>query len=84
MIYNLVLNLNFWSALSGLFGTVLIFFFGMPPRIDQEGHSFLLLEGDNESEKKKAKKYKLISYFGLIFIAISFLMQLVNVIFNFG
>lgn len=82
MICSLLLNLNFWSALSGLSGTVLIFFFGLPSKVDPDGHSYLLLEGDNESEKKKAKKYKLFSYLGLFFIAFSFLIQLTDVVLN--
>lgn len=79
MMHNLLSNLNFWSALSGLLGTILTFFFGLPPKVDSDGHSYLLLEGDDENEKKKAKKYKLTSYLGLFFIALSFLIQLIGV-----
>ena len=77
---DLLTNQIFWSALFGLLGTILIFFFGLPPRIDPDGHSYLLLESDDEDEKKKAKRYKITSYLGLFFIALSFLLQLLNII----
>jgi hypothetical protein len=72
-------DLNFYSALSGLIGTVLIFFFGLPPKVDQEGNSYLLLEQGDEKELKKAKKYKFLSYLGLSLLGISFAFQLINI-----
>ena len=76
-ITNLVSNLDFLSALSGLIGAVLIFFFGLPPKIDPEGHQYLLLERDDENEKIKAEVYKKISYFGVFLLIISFLLQMI-------
>ncbi len=76
----LLLNLNFWSALFGLSGTIIIFFFGLPPKIDSDGHIHLICEQEDENEKKKAKKYKTISYFGLSLIGCSFLFQLIGTI----
>jgi uncharacterized membrane protein len=70
------MNLDFFSALSGFIGTILIFFFGIPPKVDRNGHSNLVCEQENEKEKEKYKKYKRISYFGVLLIAISFLIQL--------
>jgi len=52
------LNIDFWSALSGFIGTLLIFFFGLPPKIDLEGHMYLILEQENKKDKRKRKKYK--------------------------
>lgn len=80
MIIKLVTNINFWSALCGLLGTILIFFFGLPPKIDQDGHSYFILEQDNEKEKHTAQIYKKMSYFGLLFIGLSFLLQIINLI----
>ena len=78
MIHNLIQSFNFWSAISGLVGTLLIFFFGLPPKIDIDGHIHLILEQENKEEKKKAKRYLFMSYVGLLLLAISFLLQLIN------
>ena len=80
MICNLLIDLNFWSALSGLIGTILIFFFGLPPKVDPDGHIHLICEQEDEKEKIKGKKYKAISYIGLVLIGLSFLFQLLNTI----
>jgi len=72
------MNLYFFSALSGFIGTILIFFFGIPPKIDRDGHDNLICEGENKKEKKRYKIYKKISYFGVLLIAISFLIQLAS------
>jgi hypothetical protein len=77
MTYKVLTSPDFISALFGFMGTILVFFFGLPPRIDPEGHSHLILEGEDKNEIKKAKLYKGTSYLGLIFLAISFLVQLV-------
>ena len=82
MICNLLSNFNFLSALSGLAGTILIFFFGISPKIDPDGHINLICEQEDETEKRKGKKYKIISYLGLLFIALSFLIQLIKIGFN--
>jgi len=76
----IIYDLNFWSALFGLLGSILIFFFGLPPKIDQDGSSYLLLEGTDFREIQKAKIYKFISYCGITLLAFSFLLQLINII----
>jgi hypothetical protein len=75
-------NLNFWSAIFGLIGSVIIFFFGLPPKIDEDGHVNLILEQEDEVEKKRGKLYKNISYFGIFLITLSFLFQLIAIINN--
>lgn len=80
MDYNFLSNFSFWSALSGLIGSVLIFYFGLPPKIDQDGHSYLLLESTDETEKSKAKIYKKISYFGAFLLVLSFMLQLIAIV----
>jgi len=82
-IFNLLFNIDFWSAFVGFLGTILIFFFGLPPKIDQEGHSHLLLEGTDEGEKRRARIYKYISYGGILLLSISFLLQLLKLFFGF-
>lgn len=76
-IVKLIINLNFWSALSGLVGAILIFLFGLPPKVDPQGHQHLLLEGTDEKEKGKGKVYKRISYFGVFLLIVSFLLQVI-------
>lgn len=78
MIYNLLLSLNFLSAIVGLAGTVLIFFYGLPSKINDDGHINLILEQINENEKNNSKRYKFYGYFGLVLIGLSFLLQIAN------
>lgn len=76
-IIKLVLNLNFWSALSGFIGTILIFFFGLPPRIDPDGNIHLILEQTSKEDIKEAKIYRKVSYVGVFLLIISFLLQVI-------
>jgi hypothetical protein len=78
MICNLLQNLNFLSAFFGLIGTILIFFFGLPPKIDKDGHIHLILEQEDSREKEKAKKYTILGRIGLGLLIFSFLLQLIN------
>ena len=78
-ILNLALNVDFWSALLGFLGSMLIFFFGLPPRVDPEGHIHLILEQTCREEIKKATKYKRASYVGICLLALSFLLQLLKI-----
>lgn len=71
-------NINFWSALSGLMGTILIFFFGIPPRIDPEGQIHLVTGGIDKEEIRKAKYFKYLSYLGILLLALSFLLQIIS------
>ncbi len=82
MVCELLLNINFWAALCGLFGTILIFFFGLPPKVDPSGHINLICGQENEDEKKKGKKYKFLSYVGLTLLGLSFALQIINLIFK--
>ncbi|MDP3066806.1 MAG: hypothetical protein Q8N08_08730 [Methanobacteriaceae archaeon] len=79
-ICNLLLNVDFWSALFGFIGTVLIFFFGLPPKVDLDGHINLILEQEDEKEKRKGRKYKIISFIGISLLAMSFLLQLIKIL----
>jgi len=77
-IYNLILNINFWSALLGFIGTLFIFFFGLSPRINMEGHINLILEQTDKRMAKRAKFYKKLSYVGILLLSASFLLQLIK------
>ncbi len=82
--FNLVLelmkNLDFWSAILGFIGSLLLFFFGLSPKLDTEGHQHLILEQIDEEEKKKALKYKQLGNLGMLLITISFLLQVFNIL----
>jgi hypothetical protein len=80
-IHQLLLNVDFWSALFGFVGTILIFFFGLPPKVDSEGRLNLILEQEDEEEKKIGRKYKRISYIDISLLSISFFLQLIRIIY---
>ena len=61
-----------------LVGAVIIFFFGLPPRVRESGARHLLLEGEDKEEIKKGKRYRTTSRLGLILLAIGFLLQLLE------
>lgn len=62
----------------GVAGTCLIFYFGIPRKIDTAGKVGMCLEQEDEEEKRKIKKYKTWGNLGLILIGSSFLFQIVN------
>jgi hypothetical protein len=68
---------NIGSPVLGCLGTVLVFFFGIPPRLDSEGHVYIVANQKDETEKKKARRYDRIGKIGLLLIALSFLSQLI-------
>ena len=76
--YNLILNIDFWSALLGFIGTLIIFFFGLSPRINTEGHINLILEQTDKRMAKRARFYKKLSYAGILLLSASFLLQLIK------
>jgi len=61
-----------------ILGAIAIFKFGIPKKIDKNGHQYLILEQIDDGEKKKAKKYEKLSYIGLTLIIIGFIMQLIG------
>jgi len=82
MITKLLLNLQFWASLFGLSGSILIFFFGLPPKFNPDGHSFLLLEGEDKENIKKGERYKKLGYLGISLLALSFLIQIISLLIN--
>jgi len=77
---NIIFNFDFWSASLGFIGSLLLFFFGLSPKLDIEGHQHLILEQIDEEEKKKALKYKKLGNLGMFLITISFLLQIFNIL----
>jgi len=79
-ICNLFFNIDFWSALSGFIGALTIFFFGLSPKINTEGHINLILEQTDKKMAKRAKFYKKLSYCGILLLSASFLLQLIKLL----
>jgi len=59
-------------------GALILFRFGLAPKIDVEGHVHLILEQVDEGEIALAKRYKSSSSIGIILIGIGFLFQLIS------
>lgn len=78
--YKLLFNIDFWSALSGFTGALLIFFFGLPPRVNVEGHINIILEQTDPKMAERAKCYKKLSYSGVLLLSLSFFLQLIKLI----
>lgn len=78
--YTLLTNINFWSAVLGFSGSLLLFFFGLPPKIDREGNIHLILEQKDKAEEKKASTYIKLGNLGMLLVASSFLLQVVQAI----
>ena len=77
---SLIKNLDFWSAICGFVGTVLIFRFGLPPKVDPEGYMYIICEQEDENEKKKGRLYKKIGYLGITLIGFGYILQLLKII----
>ena len=56
-------------------GAALIWKFGLPPKVDREGHSQLILEQIDEEERAKAAKFDKRSGFGFGLLILGFLIQ---------
>jgi len=63
---------------SSFAGAIILFFFGLPPRVRESGARYLLLEGEDKDEIKKGRRYRKISRLGLILLALGFLLQLLE------
>ena len=60
----------------GVIGT-LFFLFGIPNKIDEDGHCALILEQVDDSEIQKAKGYRMLSNLGLMFLCATYLLPLI-------
>jgi len=67
------------AYLSGLTGSILLWFFGLPQKdISKDGHIHLILEQEDKPEKEEWKKFNKLSKLGIFFIGISFLLQILD------
>ena len=61
-----------------IIGVIILFIYGLPKNLNEEGNSFLILEETDRDEKQKWKTYNRISKFGLPIIIIGFTLQLIS------
>lgn len=61
-----------------MLGIIIIFFFGISPRLDIKGNTYRVSGEVDENEIRKAKIYKLLSWIGLILIFMGFLFQFIG------
>jgi hypothetical protein len=61
-----------------MLGVLVVFLFGISPRLDLGGHDIIVTKEINDKEIKKTKRYKLYSWLGLFLIFSGFLLQLVG------
>jgi ketopantoate hydroxymethyltransferase len=61
-----------------MIGVIVIFFFGITPRLNIEGQTYRVTGEKNENEIRLAKIYKRISLSGLIIVFIGFLLQFIS------
>jgi hypothetical protein len=58
-------------------GSLLIYFFGIPPRISPEGHIHLILEQTDAAQIAKGRSYRWKATAGVVLLILSFALQLV-------
>ncbi len=61
-----------------MIGVIFIFLFGISPKLDLEGHTYLITGAINDDEIRKAKCYKRLSWTGLILVFFGFFLQLLS------
>lgn len=69
---------NSLGLILDIIGALLLLKYGIPNKIDPEGHINLILEQEDEAEKGKAKVYEKRSDIAVILIILGFVLQLVS------
>jgi hypothetical protein len=71
--------LSLIGLLLNISGTVVIFFFGVSPALNQQGAGFLVV-GENEDYRLKYRKYRWLARAGIILIFIGFILQFIDLL----
>src|SRR6185437_15913755 len=74
--HTIVFSQNFIANLLGLVGTVLVFLYGVPRMVDDDGVQTLAVAGPSPEKQNKIQWHKNISSLGLGLIASSFIINL--------
>ena len=61
-----------------IIGALLLLRFGLPPRIDPEGHIYIITEEVDEAEIDLGRRYRSWSKFAVILLILGFIGQLVS------
>ena len=61
-----------------MIGVIIIFLFGISPKLDIEGQTYIITGAIDNAEIKKAKIYKRLSWTGLFLVFIGFFIQLLS------
>lgn len=69
--------LNIIGLILNILGTVLLYFFGLPNRVDPTGAVNIVGEGVDEEEVQRAKIYGRLSALALSLLGIGFVLQLI-------
>jgi hypothetical protein len=73
-------NLLSVAGLSANFlGGILLWKYGIPNRVNREGHSLLILQQVDKEEMRKARFYDRMSSLGLTLLIIGFMIQLFDI-----
>jgi hypothetical protein len=70
--------MNSLGLIINILGSIIILRYGLPNRINPEGHTSIILQQVDQNEINKAKTYKTISSAGVILLIIGFLLQLAS------
>ena len=61
-----------------IIGVIFIFLFGISPKLDLEGNTYIVTGAINNDEIRKAKCYKKLSWAGLFLVFFGFFLQLLG------
>ena len=71
-------TLNSFGLLLDIAGALVLLRFGLPPRVDPEGHIHLIAEQVDQSEIALGKRYRKWSNVGVILLVAGFALQLIS------
>ena len=71
-------SINSLGLILDIIGALLLIKFGIPPKIDREGHQHWILEQVDQSEIEKARLYDRWSNIAILLIVVGFVLQLVS------
>jgi len=71
-------SVNSFGLFLDIVGALLLFIFGLPPRIDPEGQTYLITGEVDEAECALARRYRSWSKVAVVLLILGFLGQLVS------